>query len=311
MGDGLTIYFDEVEKADPVKFAAFFDRFMKSIIDKMQDESQVHLRRGYVLNVVIPDYLLNKIPAYEFRKLFSYLVKTAGLTMKDDRIEQNYEEAQKTSKIFLRYLILLSEPTTDSKKILRKMTESNQETALKGNNRDFFLSSLVPVISYGGVDARQFKDDLIYFNRNFGGVGLWRMPLRMEDPNPGMKIYQALDEVFVSSTESAFTQKLCLIVCTNRWWFRLGMAIAFFIGVVAWGLRLWDCRNWVQSQQYFWGLMAGGIVTMLPLTAVLICDPYLSILWERVWSAKSIGIIAGALAAYSIWQARNVKPPRP
>lgn len=311
MGDGLTIYFDDVEKADPVKFAAFFDRFMKSIIEKMQDKSQVHLRRGYVLNVVIPDYLLNKIPAYEFRKLFGYLVKTSGLTMKDDRIEQNYEEAQNTSKIFLRYLILLSEPTTDSKKALRKMTESNQETGLKGNNRDFFLSSLVPVISYGGVDARQFKDDLIYFNRNFGGVGLWRMPLRMEDPNPGMKIYHALEEVFVSSTESAFTKKLCLIVCTNRWWFRLGMAIAFLIGFVAWGLRLWDCRKWVQSQQYFWGLMAGSIVTVLPLIAMLICDPYLSLLWERVWSAKSIGIIAGALAAYSIWQARNVKPPRP
>jgi hypothetical protein len=311
MGDGLTIYFDEVEKADPVKFAAFFDRFMKSIIDKMRDESQVHSRKDYVLNVVIPDYLLNKIPAYEFRKLFGYLVKAEALTMKDDRIEQNDEDVEKTNKIFLRYLILLSEPTTESKKTLRLMTESSQETALKGNNRDFFLSSLVPVISYGGVDARQFKDDLIYFNRNFGGVGLWRMPLRLPDPNPGAQSYQMIDEVFVSSAESAFTKKICTLVCTNRWLFRFGMAIAFTLGIVAWGTRLLSCRKWVQSRQYFWWLMAGGVLTALPLIAMLNCDPYLYLLWEKIWTAKSIGFITVLLAGYSVWQARKVKPPKP
>jgi Putative Ig domain len=311
MGDGLTIYFDEVEKTDPDKFAKFFDRFMLSIIDKMRDESRVHKRRGYVLNVVIPDYLLNKIPAYEFRKLFGYLVKAEGLTIEDGRIKQNDEDVEKTNKIFLRYLILLSEPTTDSKKALRLMTESSQETALKGSNRDFFLTSLVPVISYGGVDARQFKDDLIYFNRNFGGVGLWRMPLRLPDPNPGAQTYQMIDEVFSSSKESAFTTKICTVVCTNRWLFRFGMAIAFALGIAAWGVRILSCRKWVQSRQYFWWLMAGGILTALPLIAMLNCDPYLYMLWEKIWTVRSIGLIAALLAGFSVWQARKIKPRKP
>jgi len=311
MGDGLTIYFEGVDKEDAGRFAAFFERFMPALIDKMREHALRGRRQGYALNVVIPDHMLDKVPAYRFNRLFGYLVRAEGLTLKDNRITENIETVEKSGKFSLHYLVLLSEPTTDSKKDLRRSVEYPDVPSLKGSNREFFLRSLIPVVTYSGADDLQFVDDLIYFKDNFGGVALWPLPLNQPDPAQGANIYRMLGEVLVGTTESAKQQSLCSFICLNRWWLRVGMLVALLVGIVAWSLRWFSCHALVQSDNYFWFLVGGGVLFMLPLIAMLNCDIYLREWLEQVWTARNIGLLAAASVLYSFWQARNVKPPQP
>ncbi|MBI3714714.1 MAG: putative Ig domain-containing protein [Betaproteobacteria bacterium] len=311
MGDGLTVYFEGVDKEDGNRFAAFFERFMPALIDKMREHALRGSQRGYALNVVIPDEMLDKVPAYRFNRLFGYLVRAEGLTLKDNRITENIDIVEKTNKFSLHYLILLSEPTTDSKKNLRRSTEYPDVPSLKGSNREFFLRSLVPVVTYNGMDDLQFVDDLIYFKDNFGGVALCPLPLNQPDPAAGANIYRMLGEVLVGTPESAKQQSLCSFICLNRWWLRVGMLVALLVGIVAWSLRIFSCHALIQSDNYFWFLIGGGVLMLLPLIAMLNCDIYLREWLEQIWTARNIGLVAAASVLYSFWQARNVKPPQP
>jgi hypothetical protein len=301
LGDGLTLYFDDFDDVDAGQFADFFDKLMNALIENMQARS-----RNYALNVVIPDRLLNRVPAFTFEKLLKYLVKAEKLKMVNERIVTHVESATSNSNIDISYLILLPEPTTESKKALRQSAELPDAVSLKGSNRKFFLRNVIPVISYAGANEpnaedkqRQFADDLIYLSDNFSGVGLWNMPYNNPAPDPGKGIYEELSKNLLVSNagELLSNTKLCSFICINRGWGRLLLITLVLIGIVSLPVRLLVCNEFVQSPRYLYFLWLGGIGTALIAIAILSCDPDLRPWVTPLFSPKIVLGVAAAAAA--------------
>ena len=315
LGDGLTLYFDDFDDVDSGKFADFFDKLMNALIENMQARS-----RNYALNVVIPDRLLNRAPAFTFEKLLKYLVKAEKLKVVKERIVTNVESTTSNSNIDISYLILLSEPTRDSKKKLRQSAELPDAVGLKGSNRKFFLRNVIPVISYAGANEpnaedkqRQFADDLIYLSDNFNGVGLWNMPYNNPAPDPGNGIYEALsNNLLASNAAELFTNtKLCSFICINRWWGRLVLITLLLIGVVSLPVRMLVCNRFVQSPRYLYFLWLGGIGTALVAIIMLECDPDQKQWIAPLFSPKFLlGIAAAGIALVVLLEKRKryIKP---
>ncbi len=306
MGTGITLYFDGVEEKDQVRFAAFFNGLVTALVDNMHRRS-----RHYALNVVIPSGLLNKKnSAYEFRTLVDHLTHAEKLEVKNDRIITNLESAASNSNVDLNFLILLPEPTTDSKKELRLLTEWPDVPSLKGSSRKFFLRNLVPVISYNGANDQQFEDDLVYFSDNFGGVSFWTVPLNNPDPQPGAKIYRDVAATFVVA-ESSSLDKVGQWICPHRWWLRVLMIVLLLVDAIAISLRFLMCSGPVQTQQYTMFLWALAVLNMLLWMIALGTDPALSDLVKLLLSPKFMGAVSAVLMVWIYIQAHQKRYRKP
>ena len=309
MGDGLTVYFDgRFNDEDARRFDAFFRKFMLSLIAEMRASGRKHS-----LNIVVPDDLIGKRGAYAFGNLFEYLFRAEDPPMSDGRIAVAFDDAESRTNVDVRYLVLLSEPTTDSKKRLRAVVE--QSPVLKGSNRKYFLRNIVPVISYAGADARQFADDLIYFQDNFGGVGLWSLPLGNADL--AASINQKLLEVFGDTAAGAenpaasVQNRICTIVCPMRWTLRVVLGALLLMGCVSFGLLLFVCRGVVRTPAYQMYLGIGAVATGLLVLAMLNCDPGMQDLTRLLlspWSWGAIALAAIVLIVRQAYKPRYVKP---
>ncbi len=306
MGTGITLYFDGVPEKDQARFADFFNRLMTAMIDKMRSRSN-----DYALNVVIPFALLNKKnTAYEFRSLVDHLTHAENLEVKNDRIITHLESADTNSNINLNYLILLPEPTTDHKKDLRLMTERPDVPSLKGASRKFFLRNMVPVISYGGADAQQLEDDLIYFGDNFGGVGFWPLPLDKPEPNVGASIYKEISRVFVKA-ENTGLDKVGRWACPHRWWLRLLLLGLLLVDAVAFSARFLICSGPVQTPQYTWFLWALGLLNALVWLIALGTDPAFSPVVGFLLKPKFLGAVTAVLTVWIYIQAHQKRFRKP
>jgi len=309
MGDGVTVYFDgRFNDEDARRFDAFFRKFMLSLIAEMRASGRKHS-----LNIVVPDDLIGKRGAYAFGNLFEYLFRAEDPPMSDGRIAVAFDDAESRTNVDVRYLVLLSEPTTDSKKRLRAVVE--QSPVLKGSNRKYFLRNIVPVISYAGADARQFADDLIYFQDNFGGVGLWSLPLGNADL--AASINQKLLEVFGDTAAGAenpaasVQNRICTIVCPMRWTLRVVLGALLLMGCVSFGLLLFVCRGVVRTPAYQMYLGIGAVATGLLVLAMLNCDPGMQDLTRLLlspWSWGAIALAAIVLIVRQAYKPRYVKP---
>ena len=309
MGDGVTVYFDgRFNDEDARRFDAFFRKFMLSLIAEMRASGRKHS-----LNIVVPDDLIGKRGAYAFGNLFEYLLRAEDPPMGDGRIAVAFDGAESRTNVDVRYLVLLSEPTTDSKKRLRAVVEGSP--VLKGSNRKYFLRNMVPVISYAGADARQFGDDLIYFQDNFGGVGLWSLPLGNADL--AASINQKLLEVFGETGTGAenpaarLQNRICTVVCPMRWTLRVVLGALLLMGCVSFGLLLFVCRGVVRTPAYLMYLGIGAVVTILLAVVMLNCDPGMQDLTRLLlspWSWLAIGLAAIVLIFRQAYKPRYVKP---
>lgn len=309
MGDGLTVYFEgRFNDEDARRFDAFFRKFMLSLIAEMRASGRKH-----ALNIVVPDDLIGKRGAYAFGNLFEYLLRAEDPPMSDGRIAVAFDDAESGTNVDVRYLVLLSEPTTDSKKRLRAVVE--QSMVLQGSNRKYFLRNIVPVISYAGANARQFGDDLIYFQDNFGGVGLWSPPLGNADL--AASINQKLLEVFGETGTGAenpaakVQNRICTVVCPMRWTLRLVLGALLLTGCVSFGLLLFVCRGVVRTPAYRMYLGIGAVVTVLLAVVMLNCDPGMQDLTRLLlspWSWAAIGLAAIVLIVRQAYKPRYVKP---
>ncbi|MFN8754380.1 MAG: hypothetical protein ACK5YB_02375 [Burkholderiales bacterium] len=315
LGDGLTLYFDDFGDVDPLKFAEFFDKLMKAMIKKMRSRP-----RQYALNVVIPDRLLNRAPAFMFEKLLDYMVTAEKLEMRNERIATNVESAASNSNVDINYLILLSEPTTDTKKKLRQSAELPDATSLKGSNRKFFLRNLIPVIAYAGANGPNanrkhghFADDLIYLSDNFNGVGLWNMPYNNPAPDLGAGVYDELSNNLLASNSSELfaNTKLCSFICINRWWGRLLLITLLLIGIVSLPVRMLVCNQFAQSPRYLYFLWLGGIGTASVAIAILSCDPELKQWIAPLFNPKIVLGVAAAAAALVVLLEKRKRYQKP
>ncbi len=178
--------------------------------------------------------------------------------------------------------VFLQAPTTDAKKNLRRMIEDQ----FRGADRKQVLRKIVPVISAAGHDKdprgaySQFTDDLIYFQDNFAGVGLWPLPL---DSDVGVEPLKAKiielytdpnGENHISGWVDQLVPELCQFACPNRWLFRLSFDLLVGLILVYALLAIWIYKLRRIYKQYFWFFLAAISVSALIFLISLVCDPF-------------------------------------
>ncbi len=313
------------------RFSAKRFNVLRSIVPLLEDPSSV---QADGVTIYFPDFtkfvdagkkvvdIVEKLSA----KLQDADSKTKLNIMLDMDTDTGQIEQQKTvlkniSDILLadstnHILIFLQEPTSFAKKKLRRIIEDT----FRGENRKKVLRKIIPIISPAGRDKdkrgayEQFKDDLIYFQDNFAGVGLWPLPLDSDDGSEEIKNriiqeYSAQNGAQnVSGVIDKYVPQLCQFVCPNRWLFRLGFDGLAGLLTIYGVLAVWNCklrRFYNEHAWYFLGVVA---VTVIIFFVSLVCDPY----WRERADAVLLGVLL-AVVVYAIWKYVNklTRPPLP
>jgi hypothetical protein len=301
-GDGFTVFFDQLPDPDAeptlaARFADFLPRFIKGLARTMGETPD----RKYAINLVMTDKQVTNQPGpFEVGRLFELLKAVEQPDTADGRIVETDGDYKRHSNVELRFLVLLSEPTTSNKKSLRATIEAS--SGLHGGDRRIFLRSVVPLLLLPQASAEAYRDDLVYMQDNFGGVGFWPAPLMGQQFDAEQA--QALRNTFGPET-AAGVDALCSVVCPNRWLFRLVFELLLLIGAVCWMLLQWNCE-W--RARYGRCALLGGLLPVLVGAALAQCDPALEAL--RRSNAAFVALIAIPLIA-ALWALLKRKEDKP
>lgn len=244
-------------------------------------------------------------------------------------------EPKKVDNVF----VFLTQDTSKSKKNLRQIIEN----AFTGAARQTILRKTVPIVVAQGLAEQkatdeqqyregitQFRDDLIYMQNNFAGIGLWHLPLT---PKKGASegeegetevaenedvavIREALEDIYQTSGEFAllgeaiepYANELCEIVCPNRWSIRYFFDFLLALAALYALLALRNCRLREFYRRRFVYFAGYGIVTAAIFAATLVCDPY--------WRQRAVYVLVGILlligSGYVAAQVKKkMQPPLP
>jgi hypothetical protein len=284
-GDGVTLFFDGYPD-DDVSVGVF---------DKFVDTLRTRLRQAGAsdsINIMMRHTALGK-GIYDYANLFA-VIQSADANGSTDllkRVERGHDHDARP-----RFLVLLEEETTDSKKQLRQQAEN----ALHGEQRVTVLRQIVPVITFDNDNWQQLQDDIIYFKDNFGGIGFWPMSMTLpattasaaaakEKPldqilpssagvqqcDVSRSITQCLVD-FYQTTPGAETPQVCKTVCENLYTFRLATKLSFLLlvccGVLYYRSCLW--RETMARYHHAPALIIAAVWILLVM-ALLFCDPFL------------------------------------
>lgn len=303
MGDGFTVFFDKLpdasrEPALAARFADFLPRFVKGLARAMGENHKRH----YAINLVMTDrQMADANGPFQVSRLFELLKAVEQPDMADGRIVETTDDYKRNSNVELRFLVLLSEPTTRSKKTLRVDIEG--ASGLRGGDRRIFLRSVVPLLLLPQDSLQQYRDDLVYIQDNFGGLGFWPAPLVGQQFDAQQQ--DSLRLVFGPGTGTRIGEPLCNLICPNRWLFRLLFELLLVACVVWWVLLQWNCE-W-RSRFGRWALLA-GIAPLLVGAALLHCDPALEPL--RQGNAQLFALVALPLG-WALWALLRRREKRP
>lgn len=289
--DGVTLYFDNYTTSSSSENIVSFVTKLAKRLNDIGSDARLNIMLGLDMNNI------EKQPLFE--DLASILLDEEG------------------SKVNIDYIFtFLQEPTTTSKKILRRKIEDD----FRGVDRKTVLRKIVPIISPAGHDKdprgafTQFTDDLIYLQDNFAGVGLWPLPL---DSDEEMKTIKAkLIELYKVTNGSnrlgemidTYAPWLCEFACPNRWLFRVSFDLLAGLLVLYALLAIWICRLRSLFKQYFLYFLAIGLAIVLIFLISLACDPF----WKERADSVVITVFLIALVA-TIWRyvSKATQPPLP
>jgi hypothetical protein len=302
-GDGITLFFDRLPDPDrePVlaaRFADFLPRFVKGLAQAMRETPE----RKYAINLVMTDRQVTNQPGpFEVARLFDLLKAVEEPDMADGRIVETNGDYKRNSNIEMRFLVLMTEPTGTSKKTLRSTVEAG--AGLFGSDRRILLRSIVPLLLLPQASVRQYRDDLVYMQNNFGGMGFWPTPL-MGGPFDAEQA-KALRNTFGPETGAGVSEALCSVVCPNRWIFRLVFELLLLVGAVCWLLLQWNCEWRARYGRY---ALLAGVPPVLVGAALVQCDPALEAV--RKSNASLVALVAIPLIA-AIWILLKRKEDKP
>ncbi|TCP40196.1 hypothetical protein [Rhodovulum marinum] len=201
--------------------------------------------------------------------------------------------------------------------------------AFRGLERSEVLRSIIPVVPPGGhefVFSRpsageapdpanrkfsQFRDDIIYFEDAFSGVGFWPVP-RPDAPETAA-LMQVVTEEWVTGILPAplavfepRAQAVCSWACPNRPYLALSAMAAF--AVVA--LLTWRSyySGLVEKIAFRWKTVwigTGGVLAALALLST--CDAGAT--WPPILLGLLVALMAGILVFDVIQRARNGPKP--
>jgi hypothetical protein len=308
---GLTVFFDfspgldtrglagvtppaSAQAADQAAFRRVFRGFMSHLIVEMEAT-----KRPLTLNIVVPeDQLWVKDSAFSVADMQEVMERTRSLYRRSSANAPPEPQAQRGS-VTTRLLVLLAEPTSDTKKRLRAQLDRDEE--LKSHTRIAFLDNVIPVLLFPtgpepleltGATAFQFDADLAYFDWQFGGVALWPVPVAgvgASDSARSLLLHNMRDNKEWWTDRSTVSKRVCTWVCPNRTPVRM-----LFQGLLLLGLVSLLCLPWVCNPKRRMPYIAYLIVCAALAAAVggllLMCDPVL----EEV--SKGNGLLFATLA---------------
>ena len=307
MGDGVTIYFQDYTNPD----LADARKNIASFIQILHQELQTN-PKPVQLNIMINLNWNELGKEGSLFKALSVQSELLGITKKPSDLPESLD-SQETGKGFIDLiLVLLEEPTTDTKKKLRRKIE----TEFKGVDRRTVLRKIIPIISptihdtdenSPDIDPKdkyaQFNDDLIYFEDNFAGVGLWPLPLAQyaEVKEVSKRILYFfkpnVEQDFMERMVVKYIPQLCNYACPNRWQFRILFDILAFVLILLAILALSNCRLSERIKNYPWPVMALLAALMLVFGISLVCDPF----WKQRSDDVAIALL-GVIFLVGLWR---------
>ncbi|MCF6324587.1 MAG: hypothetical protein L3J89_09740 [Gammaproteobacteria bacterium] len=273
--DGVTLYFDHYADSS-VDERKSMVRFVRQLHTQLAKQD-----RPLKVNVLLD------IETAVLESSDDLFVDLKGLLVKEKDDSPVYIDS---------LIVFLNEPTTDTKKSLR----SKIEREFSGKERMLVLRKVIPVITPNGHEKdpkgvyKQFKDDLIYFNNNFAGIGLWPVPLKLDADSDADAIATAIDAQFSIKNGNgvlhAISEEypiLCRYTCPNRKVLRL-VFDGLLILIVGYGvlaifsrrLRRVYNRHSIYFKLYLFAMV------MVFMTS-LVCDPF--------WRERRDSVFVGAL----------------
>ena len=309
MFDGVTLFFDNAP-TDPQgkkRFEAFYTSFMHSLIAEMQTT-----RRPYALNIVVPAGEIGKPGAYDFGHLWGYIQRAEKFNEANALVGAEESDYLGTTDITVTVLVLLEEPTSQAKKDLRASADASD--AIHGHTRVAVLNAIAPVLFHAAghtslpgmsLDERQLDDDIAYFKWQFGGMGVWPMPLQGTVAGP--VVYGRLTEKF-STRKPGAVDSVCNWVCPNRSALRLLFMGLLVTGAVAFGLYHWVCAVRRIGRPYIVFLWVGGVLALVVGLLLLSCDPQLA--QVRQGNGPLVALLVATVATGMYYSLRpRIAPP--
>lgn len=278
-GDGVTLYFDGYP-SDPDSMA-LYSEFLTDLRHRLTDG-------GFDLNIMLRHTEMGQgIYGYERLASVLQLGDEPDQPALYDWAQHNFKHALGIAEgggaVQPHYLVLLEEPTTDTKKLLR----SEVEDATLGQERAALLRRIIPVINFNGLAWPQLEDDLIYFDDNFGGVGFWPST---KPPAPDaaqvaaqgvarcgdLKLLEDCVQDHFRDPPGGSDALACKFVCSYRLPLRFTLDIlvlALAATVIAYA-RWCDARP-VIMKYYVAPVVAIGVAVAI-FAGLMTCDPFLN-----------------------------------
>jgi hypothetical protein len=299
MWDGITLYFEGQGDGNNTDAGYFILTFIRELREKLNAAGE-----GPGLNILLSmDAIVNGNGLFSFEVL-------ERLIPDKEKGEYGYEDRNYVDY----FLVFLGEPTTKSKKELRREIEDH----FKGVQRKIMLRKIIPVITPTGHDEQQLKDDLIYFKDNFGGVGIWPLPLitgqECEDEEAA-EIQTKRTQVINRNLKEgqAPVLDICRFVCPNRWYFRIAWGMSLAVQAVLCLCYFISCK--VRHISCCYRLYAGLILAALllltvPLHVVLLdCDPHRSFeITDRVTIIGGVVYVVAVVILVQLFRRKGEQP---
>lgn len=280
-GDGVTLYFDNYP--NDAEAVTAFNAFHAKLNDTLRET----VGKDYAVNLLFSRTALGS-GIFECRNLIKLMHRKDGTPQTINNV----------------FLVLIEEPTTDSKKELRQYVES----CLHGTERRDLLRVMVPVVEYDRRSDSQLQDDVIYADQNFRGIGFWSYPgsaavvtdnQKKGEPESGEDAGRGIASLLLRHTE--VDGLFCGVVCPMRWWVRgllllLGAVLAVSLLVGAWNCRLGaSFGGHSKYANYVLGIL---ILALLLFTALFLCDPSLA---EIRSGNKQFFVAMAVIIAIGFW----------
>ncbi len=288
--DGITVFFDYPRDRSRFiasgvdKFQLFLSEYLQQAVLAMQGSG-----RAYNLNIVVPDDLVGDDGPFSYRNLINYIeLAEPAATRKGTAAEDDLADYKGISPITVDILVLVREPTTAQKKLLRAGIDQLM-APYDGHRRVALLQSVVPVIfhrsgpqlgSTADLHGSQLDKDITYYQWTYGGVGFWPVPITTL--GDGAAVNSVLQkDIFAERSGSGLefeitsaSHMLCRYVCPNRDLVRLVFELLVLISAGLGAAHFTICQVRRAGRVYL-ALLVSSALTLICGGLLLNCDPSL------------------------------------
>ena len=287
--DGVTLFFNDYQSAEESeRIVKIVTAVKKALVEQNSDMT---------LNIML-DININKID----KSLFSNLKEILFISGKSLPIVNN---------IF----IPLGKDTSSEKKILRKIIEDSFVSAV----RKGIMRKIVPIIHStpeGEEQLVQFEGDIIYFQNNFKGIGLWPAPLATDSSAEAEAIHEKFNRLLwvekgdngVGKLINKNFPEVCQFICPNRKLFNFVFSLVVITLGVFILLVVWNCKIRYFYQRHILLFYLGGTILAGLYLLTLVCDPMRKEMSNTILLVTLFLFVAGFITRSWL---KMIRPPLP